>query len=134
MASFKRGLPTIYRRIRYRSKWEVYVAKLLFYNDICFQYEPKRFFFNASLSYLPDFYLPRFKSFLEVKGILTQKDKLQIRLLRRQHRVIYIGKEELKHITDESLARISRMNVVEYKPNNAELYRFRRFLEDARKN
>jgi len=130
MASFKRGKPTEYRGIRYRSRWEVYVAKLLLYSDIRFKYEPKRFFFSSKFSYLPDFFLPERGLFLEVKGVLTQKDRLLLELFSRQHRIKYVGKKELQYITGESPNRISKMeSIAEYKPNSSELYRFRRFLE-----
>jgi len=130
MASFKRGKITEYRGIRYRSKWEVYVAKLLLYSDTRFKYEPKRFFLSPKLSYLPDFYLPERGVFLEVKGVLTKKDKILLELFSRQHKIKYIGKRELEYIYGDNPSRISRIeDIADYKPNSSELYRFRRFLE-----
>lgn len=51
-----------------RSSWEKKLALWLIENEIRFFYEPKRFSVDSSKSYLPDFYLPDFKLWVEVKG------------------------------------------------------------------
>jgi hypothetical protein len=126
---FKKGSETTYRGIKYRSRWEVYVAKLLLYGDIYFMYEPRRFFFSKSLSYLPDFYLPSYGTYVEVKGSLSKKDKLLLSIFTRTHKLKYLGKKELMQISRRSAAFLSSPDMKEYVPSKSEVERFKRFLE-----
>jgi len=66
-----------YLGITFKSTWEVLVAKFFEQNDIEWQYEPKRFWFNE-FTYLPDFYLPKIDLWIEVKGWMDERSKLQI--------------------------------------------------------
>ena len=55
----------------FRSTWEANYARILNYLNIDWQFEPKRFklLMNEKICYyLPDFYLPKYKTFVEVKG------------------------------------------------------------------
>ena len=52
-----------------RSQYEVRMADLLDRLKIKYQYEPYIFTLSDKSGYLPDFYLPRSKIFLEVKGL-----------------------------------------------------------------
>jgi len=61
-----RGVPTKYRGVQMRSKLEARVAKVLDTYCILWEYEPKRFDLK-SCTYMPDFYLPEFNIYLEVK-------------------------------------------------------------------
>jgi len=56
-----------YKNIWMRSSYEIAYAKYLDKNNIKWQYEPKRFYFE-DCSYLPDFYLPKTNEYIEIKG------------------------------------------------------------------
>lgn len=60
-----------------RSTWELVVADWLFSNGVEYEYEPERFVFNRRWSYLPDFYIPSVDLYIEVKGQMDSKSKLQ---------------------------------------------------------
>ena len=126
---YKKGAETVYRGIRYRSRWEVYVAKLLLYSDIHFLYEHKRFFLTRFLSYLPDFYLPSMGLYLEVKGSLSKKDKTILSIFSKFHRIKYLGKKELCKISGRSASFLSSPDMKEYVPSKEEVRRFKRFIE-----
>lgn len=61
----------------FRSAWEANIARLLNYLNIEWIYEYKRFDFNNEtefvLSYQPDFYLPKYDKWIEVKGWMDEK-------------------------------------------------------------
>ena len=61
----------------FRSAWEANVARLLNFLNINWLYEYKRFDFyneeNGILSYQPDFYLPQYNKWIEVKGWMDDK-------------------------------------------------------------
>lgn len=61
--SFVKGDTFKFNGKRMRSSWEVKIASLLFEGKITYIYEPKRFG-----NYIPDFYLPDFDIYLEIKG------------------------------------------------------------------
>lgn len=117
----------------FRSSWECYVNKLMLYNDIRFLYEPKRFFFpKLKLSYLPDFYLPDYELHIEVKGVLTAKDVLQITALSKIAKVLYLGEHELSLITGKPASYISKIKgITKYIPNEQELKKFKQLVEGA---
>lgn len=66
----------------FRSTWEANFARILEYLDMSWEYEPqnKRIRFD-SCSYLPDFYLPALKLFVEVKGARFEKRSKKIAML-----------------------------------------------------
>jgi len=66
----------------FRSTWEANLARILNYLGIKWEYESRRIFLN-DCSYLPDFYLPDFKIYIEVKGDRFGKDK-KLQLLHQQ--------------------------------------------------
>lgn len=73
----------------FRSNWEVELAELLTELGIRWEYEPRRFHFWAEReSYLPDFYLPEFNVWIEVKGYMDKRSLRRIKLFRK-----YYGKE-----------------------------------------
>ncbi len=130
--SFKQGTATIYRGIKYRSKWEVYVAKLLLYSEIRSLYEPRRFFLTATLSYLPDFYLPERQVYLEVKGVLSYKDTLLLKIFSENEKIIYLGKKQLGYIHGKSASALSKLDIVKYIPTKSEVHRFKELLHKLR--
>lgn len=66
----------------FRSTWEANIARILNHLGIQWNYEYKRFFFNEPinhvLSYQPDFYLPQFDIWIEVKGWMDEKSKIRL--------------------------------------------------------
>lgn len=65
--------------IQMRSSWEVNIAKIMSMEKINWTYEPERFYFNDGTSYLPDFYLPKKDTWIEVKGRLSTVDMFKMR-------------------------------------------------------
>lgn len=76
-----------------RSTWERKIADWLFDENIEYQYEPERFVFNSRISYLPDFYIPQCDLYLEVKGYMRSKNKIQHKLfVQKGYRLLVIDK------------------------------------------
>jgi len=73
-----------YKGIRFRSSYEVRVAKALDAYGIAWEYEPKRFNLGTC-SYLPDFYLPGLGVYWEVKGYFGRESQKKIELFRSMH-------------------------------------------------
>lgn len=73
----------------FRSSWEANIARVLDYEDIEWIYEYKRFYFkdNSShiLSYQPDFYLPQFNKWIEVKGWFDDKSKIRLKKFKKEY-------------------------------------------------
>lgn len=72
----------------FRSSWEANVARILNYKNIKWEYEIKRFFFEEIVdgvaSYQPDFYLPEYNKWIEVKGWMDKKSKIRLKLFKEQ--------------------------------------------------
>ena len=63
-----------YRNIWMRSSFEIKFAQFLDCSGYKWVYEPKRFYFKEH-RYLPDFYLPEFDCYIEIKGWFRDTDK-----------------------------------------------------------
>jgi hypothetical protein len=65
-----------YNGFKLKGKWELIVAKWLDKNQIKWEHETKSFEYewNGKRNYYPDFYLPDFDFFIEVKGYVTDRD------------------------------------------------------------
>jgi len=65
-----------YKGIKLKGSWEVLVAKWLDNNHIVWEHETKCFDYvwNGNRKYYPDFYLPDFNIYIEVKGYETERD------------------------------------------------------------
>jgi hypothetical protein len=63
----------------YRSWYEVYVARFLRLNNIYAEYESRAILYNFSgghcRKYTPDFWLPQYKLYIEVKGLWRMSAK-----------------------------------------------------------
>lgn len=74
-------------QMAFRSNWEIELAEMLTELGIAFEFEPKRFYFRAEReSYLPDFYLPEFDCWIEVKGYMDQRSEKRVRLFKKYHK------------------------------------------------
>lgn len=56
-----------YNQINFKSSWEANFAKWCDLSEIKWQYEPKAFYLGGT-TYTPDFYLPEFDCWIEIKG------------------------------------------------------------------
>jgi len=87
-----------YSNFSKRSQYENRVAQFLNMNNINWEYEEYGFYLNAKiglgsistdsskcLTYTPDFYLPEYNCFLEVKGVWMVGQKKKMRLFREQY-------------------------------------------------
>ena len=87
-----RALRTQYKGIWFRSKLEAQWAKLLDHFQIKWDYEPVGYRFSDGTMYLPDFWLPESRTWLEVKGVMDQTDMHKVEmLLRESGRPVVIG-------------------------------------------
>lgn len=73
-----KSIEVMYKGIMYRSITEAATAKFFYEHDIDFIYEPDCFIFQDGTKYMPDFYLPDQKTWVECKGIMTDKDSNKI--------------------------------------------------------
>lgn len=66
----------------FRSSWEANYARYLNYQNIRWEFEPKEFIFKEEVrgtkTYIPDFYLPVTREWVEVKGWLDAKSKSKL--------------------------------------------------------
>lgn len=74
----------------FRSSWEANVARILNYLNIEWEYEVKRFVFESDNkfgvdSYQPDFYLPKFNIWIEIKGWLDEKSNIRLELFKEYY-------------------------------------------------
>jgi hypothetical protein len=70
----------------FRSTWEIELAEMLTELGIKWEYEPKRFYFRAeSESYLPDFFLPEYNCWIEVKGWMDKRSLRRVKLFKKYH-------------------------------------------------
>lgn len=90
----------IYNGIKMRSNWEILYAKYLDSKRIEYQYEPKTFDLG-NITYTPDFYLPKTKQYIEIKGYFPDKIKRKIKLFRQ----IY-SKENFKLLQGKELGEL----------------------------
>jgi len=66
-----------YNGVKLKGSWELIVVKWFDENDIEWEHETKYFEYEweGSRRYYPDFYLPKFNLFIEVKGYETERDR-----------------------------------------------------------
>lgn len=74
--------------IYFRSAWEANIARYYNYLGIEWQYESKTFIFKnitrGSVSYTPDFYLPKEDKWVEIKGWMDGKSKTKLKRFEKQ--------------------------------------------------
>ena len=72
-----------YKGIYMRSSWEIKFAQFLDLSGYKYLYEPKRFYFK-DCTYCPDFYIPEWDLYIEIKGWFTDEAKKRIKLFKRK--------------------------------------------------
>ena len=94
-----------YHGISYRSSWEVMVAEFLEERSISFEYEKHKFPYvvdEVQRYYFPDFYLPSYELFIEVKPEEMINDitntKLQA-VMDAGHKIIYCTDPSSEYLT-----------------------------------
>jgi hypothetical protein len=70
-----KAIPTSFRGTKYRSMLEAGWAQWLYERGFNAQYEKHRFKLEKGIWYLPDFYIPEIKTFIEVKGNMERIHK-----------------------------------------------------------
>ena len=80
------GKKTTYNGVRFRSKLESYVARRFDKYEVEWVYEPERLTINDSWC-IPDFYLPEYDVYIEVRPARRVDDKLldKVRAIQEQH-------------------------------------------------
>jgi hypothetical protein len=66
----------ISRKIYFYSRWEVNIARLFNYLGVKWIYQPKTFDLGSQ-NYTPDFYLPDYNTYIEVKNFLWRYSKIR---------------------------------------------------------
>lgn len=93
----------INKSIYFYSRWEANVARLLNYLGISWIYQPKSFNL-VTQNYTPDFYLPEFNVYIEVKNFLWKYSKIRDRKFRNLYpdiRLILLLKKEYLKLEDK---------------------------------
>lgn len=76
----------IMRNTKYRSRFEIGLARSLLDKKIDFEYENQKFvFIPKPRTYTPDFYLPKQNIYIEAKGELDKNDRVKMQLVKQQH-------------------------------------------------
>ncbi len=70
-----KAIPTEFRGNNYRSRLEAAWAQWLYEHKFNFQYEQRKFKLKGNIWYLPDFYIPETRTFIEVKGNMERIHK-----------------------------------------------------------
>ena len=87
-----------------RSTWEVKYAEYLDIHDIEWEYEKYKFKYadvdSGSHYYFPDFYLPKTKEFVEIKGYMDAKSEFKILECVKNYnlKIVVLRKEDLKQL------------------------------------
>ena len=75
------------KRLRFRSRFELHLAKGLADNKVKFEYESKKFLYIPKpRTYTPDFYLIESGIYIEAKGHLDKADRVKMALVKQQHK------------------------------------------------
>ncbi len=95
--SFSKSRTHIYKGCSFHGKWEVSFAKYLDLKYINWERPKNNFeyiFENCKHFYTPDFYLPDFDLYIEIKGYPTDRDIIKWETLKKSHKLdIYFGDE-----------------------------------------
>lgn len=94
----------------FKSAWEANYARYLNYLNIKWEYEPKRFIFHnveyMPISYAPDFYLPEYDQWVEIKGWKDEKSKKRLNRFKEHYpeeykKLILIQEKEYAEIDEK---------------------------------
>lgn len=85
----------LYKNQKMRSSWEVLFAVWLDLSQIKWKYEPKTFSFDT-FNYTPDFYLPEFDCWIEIKGWFRDNSKEKLMIFKQKYNFQLFSSKELK--------------------------------------
>jgi hypothetical protein len=92
---YSRATWTVYKDIKFRSTYEAECAEIMDNYGVEWIYEPKRFKLGWT-TYMPDFYLPEFNIYLEVKGWMMKEAQMKIDSFRAlNYNLVIVRKEDL---------------------------------------
>ena len=97
--SFSKARTQVYKGIKMMGNWEVEFAKLLDEKDIKWIYTNDKFNYvyeNEIHKYNPDFYLPEFDTYIEIKGYPTKRDYAKWSTSNINNLNIFFGDDLLK--------------------------------------
>ena len=89
-----------YKNEKFHGKWEVEVVKWLEKNNITYirKVSPFKYFWNGAMHlYFPDFYLPDYDYYVEVKGYETERDVCKWSVV---NNLLIIKKKEIQQIKE----------------------------------
>jgi hypothetical protein len=74
------------RNTKYRSMFEINIAKSLAEKNVSFEYETKKLtYIPKPRNYTPDFYIPHKDLYIEAKGHLDKGDRVKMILIKQQY-------------------------------------------------
>jgi hypothetical protein len=88
---------TIYKNIEFRSMLDVRWAAFFDRLAIKWSYEPELFKFACGLQYLPDFWLPDYQSFVEIKPVTDFEGFEKCAALAKERRLVVLCGQPLPH-------------------------------------
>ena len=92
-----------YKDVWMRSGWEIKFAQFLDCSGIQWEYEPEAFKLvldNKITNYTPDFYLPEFDYYIEIKGWWRHNSKEKFAKFNRKYKHINIILLQMKELTE----------------------------------
>lgn len=95
----------VYNDINFKSNWEIITAKYLDKANIKWRYEPTGFLLSDGKYYYPDFYLPEYDKWVEVKGYMYDRGREKIKKFTEEHKDLYLLNtlDKIKNISKESV-------------------------------
>ena len=97
--------------IYFRSSWEANLARYYNYVGVEWQFEPKTFIFEGirkgSVSYTPDFYLPKEDKWIEVKGWMDDKSKTKLNRFKKYYPEEYNKLELIQSKEYKSISKLA---------------------------
>lgn len=90
------AVPTNYNGTLFRSRLEADWARTLDFNGITWNYEPETITLPSGATYIPDFYLPRLRTWIEVKGPDVPRIEKAYEFARTRDELVLIGREALR--------------------------------------
>jgi len=104
-----------YKGVKLKGNWEVLVAKWFDDNNVVWEHETKCFDYvwNGDRKYYPDFYLPEFDMYVEVKGYETERDLAKWKSV---HNLVVFKLNEINKIKNNTLGLLSALAHNELKP------------------
>ena len=121
MAEYE-AIETYYNGFHFRSRLEARWAIFFDHLGIEYLYEPQGFVLGEEkICYLPDFYLPEIKTWVEVKGVLSDND---------EKKIDYFVEEYLSDHKEERiiiLGDIPKLNEIDILPDKCKLEKYAPF-------